>query len=108
MRKEIVLTVLLSLALLSTASLTSAEADLKMRVTLFARAAIAESLRTANSYGPNCALGGRIQDLDRHLATLEKEVKMFSGENHARKQQMVAEFKRNLIEKCCRRTGRGR
>jgi hypothetical protein len=106
MHKEIALAALVLGALLATASLTYAEADLKFRVTVFARAAVAEAMRSSKT-GADCSMSQHIQDFDRQLATLEKDVKMFSSDNHSRKEQMITEFKRSLMEKCCRRMGRG-
>ncbi len=87
-----------------------AESQLKLRVTLFARASVAEAMRVRKSYMPpsDQVPGTRLTAIEKAVAGMENKAAIFIDLQHNKKKDVIAQFRQMLIEKCCRLAQGGR
>jgi hypothetical protein len=81
-----------------------AESNLKLRVTMFARASVAEALKTHKSYSisDDQMIGVRLNEIEKRIADSEAKVAIFLELQHNRKREVISKFRTMLIDKCCR------
>jgi uncharacterized membrane protein YgcG len=81
-----------------------AESNLKLRVSMFARAAVSEALKTHKSYSVSNdqTIGMRLNDIEKRIADSEGKVAVFLELQHNKKREVISQFRSMLIDKCCR------
>jgi hypothetical protein len=81
-----------------------AESNLKLRVIMFARASVAEALKTHKSYSvsDDQLIGMRLNEIEKRIADSEAKVAVFLELQHSRKREVISKFRTMLIDKCCR------